>query len=130
MAPQFLSPLTLMRILKSIILVPVLCLVACAHTGRIDSLSPAEKAALMESSGFNKCIKDLRTTIAQREACMSQSLLMQGYRDGLDCTDSDAAPCLQPGRKDAQDQAYTSCKSYYNGDLTNGIFDCAAKLAN
>lgn len=115
---------------KSSALLLLLALAACAP-------SPAEKVrreegrqeALLESSGYNECMRKVRADEEKIHECVAAKLTAQGYADGLDCiTTPDEGPCRGTPRYNAQVYAGNDCRESVRREtqLTEG--DCTQLL--
>lgn len=69
-----------------------------------------DRAELMETSGYNECIKQVDAELAKHDACIVAKLTADGYTDGIDCiAEYGNPPCNDTTRYNAQVDANNEC---------------------
>ena len=96
---------------------------------KIKDLQDA-KANLMESSGYNACMKTVDDNLAKQKECTVAKLVAKGYTDNIDCFPDYQNPiCQDTTRYNAQVNANNDCiKELDDPNALTGI-DCMKLLS-
>ncbi len=88
----------------------------------------AEKAAKLDSSGYNLCVKQIKDEQERRERCVIEKLQASGYKDGTDCMlNPFAEPCKNIERYNAEVRADNDCAKEHPAPKLS-VIDCAKLL--
>jgi hypothetical protein len=88
-----------------------------------------EKEKLMESSGYNECLKNINEKEEQIEKCIKNKLSALGYNDGVDCIMEFNNPvCEEIDRYNAQVNASNDCDDEIKTPSDLNILDCMKLL--
>lgn len=88
-----------------------------------------EKEKLMESSGYNECVRKINEREENIETCINEKLSSLGYDDGVDCIMEFTNPvCDEIDRYNAQVNASNDCDDELRSPTDLNILDCMKLL--
>ncbi|MFA6132353.1 MAG: hypothetical protein WC702_04845 [Patescibacteria group bacterium] len=98
-------------------------------SSRVDDLEQ-EKAANLESSGYNECVARIEARTAAHTQCVKDKIVADGYTDGLDCIGSYENPiCQDTTRYNTEVNASNDCYDEVDDSTTDlTLADCLKLL--